>query len=31
MAQALGRWTASQPEARARFLAWFAELSRRAL
>ena len=31
MAQALGRWTASQPEARARFLAWFAELSRRAV
>ncbi len=28
MTQALGRWTASQPGARARFLAWFAEVSR---
>ncbi|MDA8191626.1 hypothetical protein [Acidiferrobacter thiooxydans] len=28
MAQALGRWVTSQPGARARFLAWFAEVSR---
>jgi hypothetical protein len=31
MAQALDRWVASQPEARARFLAWFAEVTRSAI
>ncbi len=31
MAQALDRWVASQPEAQARFLAWFAEVTRSAI